>query len=403
MPDPVTAGIAVGGTVVSSVVSAKGAKDAAATGAASADRAAQLQYEQYLQSRQDLSPYREVAVGEEIYANRDAYNDAYSSWEKKLEDAGYSVDDYNRSGGLFGRSIRKLIDQKIGAPPSPEAFGDIDEVTGYTGGALNTLADWGPSQINVQDYLPGTEVPVYDVNGNIVRWEDNSQIPQYDEVDIYSDPSYQFRLNESLGAVDAAAASMGEVVSGNRLNDIMQRAGDMASQEYQAAYGRNVTDYDIARQAESEKYGRDVFSYGAATDEEAKQYGRDLTKFGYDVDREQSMYNRGLGLYGIDYGQETDYLNRLAALSNIGQTATSQTTTAGQNYASNAGDALIASGQAQAAGQLGQANAIAGGIGDLTSLYAMSQYKPLPQQSFYNNYDSGYYTMGPQMPPNYIP
>ena len=67
-------GWALGGAVLGSAyLGSKASKDAAATMAGSADAAAQLQYEQYLQTRQDLSPYREVATGEEIYGNRDLY------------------------------------------------------------------------------------------------------------------------------------------------------------------------------------------------------------------------------------------------------------------------------------------------------------------------------------------
>ena len=50
----------------------------------------------------------------------------------------------------------------------------------------------------------------------------------YDGQDIYSDPSYQFRLNEGLDAVQSGAAAKA-----------LQGYGqDMASQEYQNAYNR---------------------------------------------------------------------------------------------------------------------------------------------------------------------
>jgi hypothetical protein len=66
--------------------------------------------------------------------------------------------------------------------------------------------------------------------------------------------------------------------------------------------------------------------------------------------------------------------NRQAALSGIGQTATNLVGQAGQNYATSAGGALgsygtnvgnlmTGAGAAQAAGQVGMANALTGGLG----------------------------------------
>lgn len=402
----VAAGIAAG-TIGASVIGAYGAKSAADTAASSADAAAQLQHQQYMQSRQDMLPYMYYATGTDTFS-ADLSNQIDSTVQNFIQQERGNLDYYMPGWTeesveemlLSGESMGHGWDERWGSTANDLQMmqQQIDTMPDIEG-ALPQLYNYGQGDISAQDYLPGTEVPVYDVNGNIVRWEDNSQIPEYGEVDIYSDPSYQFRLEESLGAVDAAAAQMGDIVSGNRLYDLMDTAGDMASQEYQAAYERNVTDYDIERQREAEKYSRDVFGYGAATQEEALQYGRDLTEFGYDVQREQEMYNRGLGLYGLDYGQEMDYLNRLASIAGLGQTSTQGLANVGATTASNAGNALISAGQANAAGQMGTANAISNTIGDLTSIYAMSQYQPYPPQMFYNNYDSGYYTMGPQQPP----
>jgi hypothetical protein len=47
----------------------------------------------------------------------------------------------------------------------------------------------------------------------------------------------------------------------------------------------------------------------------------------------------------------------------LGQTALGQTTAAGQNYATGAGNLITGAGAAQAAGQVGAANAVTGGLG----------------------------------------
>lgn len=53
---------AVGGTVLGGVLSSKGAKSAAKTQAAAADRASQVQQEMYEQTRQDLDPFRQAGT-----------------------------------------------------------------------------------------------------------------------------------------------------------------------------------------------------------------------------------------------------------------------------------------------------------------------------------------------------
>lgn len=56
--------------------------------------------------------------------------------------------------------------------------------------------------------------------------------------DIYSDPSYQFRLDEGLKALKAARAATGTLQTGQGLKDITDYAQRSASQEYQSAYER---------------------------------------------------------------------------------------------------------------------------------------------------------------------
>lgn len=60
----------------------------------------------------------------------------------------------------------------------------------------------------------------------------------YNGQDIYSDPSYQFRLNEGLDAVQSGAAAQGGLLSGATLKALQGYGQDMASQEYQNAYNR---------------------------------------------------------------------------------------------------------------------------------------------------------------------
>ena len=127
--------------------------------------------------------------------------------------------------------------------------------------------------------------------------------------DFQADPGYAFRLSEGQKALESQAAARGGLISGGALKAAGRYGQDMASQEYQNAYNRAFTGY------------------------------------GTDVARENQLYNRQ------------------AALAGIGQTSTNLVNQAGQNYATNAGNLMTGGAAAQAAGYVGQANALTGGMG----------------------------------------
>jgi hypothetical protein len=138
--------------------------------------------------------------------------------------------------------------------------------------------------------------------------------------DFTADPGYAFRLSEGQKALDRQAAARGGLISGGALKAATRFGQDMGSQEFGNAYNRALTSY------------------------------------GTDVARENQLYNRQ------------------AAMAGIGQTSTNLVGQAGQNYATGVGNALgsygtnvgnlmTSAGAANAAGQVGMANAITGGLG----------------------------------------
>ena len=129
------------------------------------------------------------------------------------------------------------------------------------------------------------------------------------QVNLGQDPGYAFRLSEGQKALDRSAAARGGLISGGALKAAQRFGQDLGSQEYQNAYNRALTGYNA------------------------------------DVARESTGYNR------------------LAALAGIGQTATNQVGAAGQNMASNVGNLMTSGAAANAAGTVGGANALTGGLG----------------------------------------
>jgi hypothetical protein len=126
--------------------------------------------------------------------------------------------------------------------------------------------------------------------------------------DYQADPGYAFRLAEGQKALDRQAAARGGLISGGALRAAQRYGQEMGSQEFGNAYNRALTGYNT------------------------------------DVARENQLYNRQAGLAGI------------------GQTSTNLVGQAGQNYATNVGNLMTGGAAAQAAGQVGQANALTSGL-----------------------------------------
>jgi hypothetical protein len=115
------------------------------------------------------------------------------------------------------------------------------------------------------------------------------------------DPGYGFRLSEGQKALDRSAAARGGLISGGALKAAQRYGQNMGSQEYQNAFNR----YQTERQATLSPY---------------------------------------------------------MTLAGFGTGANAANAQAGQNYATNAGNMITGGAAAQAAGQVGSANAITGGV-----------------------------------------
>lgn len=124
--------------------------------------------------------------------------------------------------------------------------------------------------------------------------------------DFQQDPGYAFRMSEGLKALDRTAASRGGMLSGAALRGATRYGQDMASQEYTNAFNRYQT-------------------------------------------------NRA------------NQLNPLQSLMGASQTATNAMGQAGQNYATNAGNAYMNAGNARASGYVGSANAWSNALGGATN------------------------------------
>lgn len=129
----------------------------------------------------------------------------------------------------------------------------------------------------------------------------------YTGQDVYSDPSYQFRLQQGQDAIQSSAAAQGGLLSGATLKALQNYGQESASQEYSNAYNRFNAD-------------------------------------------------------------QTNRYNRLSNLVGIGQNAAAQVGNAGAQTSQAIANNTMAGANALAAGQIGSANAWTNGVQQLGSL-----------------------------------
>ena len=110
------------------------------------------------------------------------------------------------------------------------------------------------------------------------------------------DPGYAFRLAEGNRALNQAAAARGGLISGNALKAAQRYGQEMGSQEFQNAYNRALTGYNV------------------------------------------NEANR-LTAYNANQQAKSNAYNQLAGVSGTGQTTAQQIASLGSQYASNVGNA----------------------------------------------------------------
>ncbi len=131
----------------------------------------------------------------------------------------------------------------------------------------------------------------------------------YTGQDIYSDPSYQFRLQQGQDAIQSSAAAQGGLLSGATLKALQNYGQESASQEYSNSYNRFNAD-------------------------------------------------------------QTNRYNRLSNLVGVGGNAAAQTGNAGAQTSQAIANNTMAGANSIAAGQVGSANAWAGAANNLGSMAA---------------------------------
>ena len=205
--------------------------------------------------------------------------------------------------------------------------------SGYT--ALNNISS-----------LTSGPTPYYDANGNptgVVNGNGYLTTPQpnyqyypsyqnFTTQDLYNglSPNYDFQLKQGQGTTNAYNNATGGMVSGNAFKGMQDYTQNFAANAYQTALSNYVNQYNTGLNA--------------------------------NINQQTASSN-------INNANTNSVYNRLASMAGLGQTSLGQTTNAGVVNAANVGSQLVNAGTANASGQVGTANAITGGVNNLSNMY----------------------------------
>lgn len=160
--------------------------------------------------------------------------------------------------------------------------------------AGNTWDQYG-SSLNYDPYIQAG-------NNALDQYTQNLQQPapfSYTGQDLYNDPSYQFRLNEGLNAINRAGGAAGSRISGNRLLDLNNYAQGMASTEFQNAYGRAKdtygTNYNVLQDWLTRMGEMANFGYGAQLNADKLRLAATEGKTGTQTAAANALAAGGLG------------------------------------------------------------------------------------------------------------
>lgn len=168
-------------------------------------------------------------------------------------------------------------------------------------------------------------------------------------------PATRRVLDESMRAIQNSAAGRGNVLSGETLRSLSDRAGDIASGEINNDFNRSLTTFNTNQAQKSDAFNRNLTTFGVNRGERSDAFNRSLTEF------------------NVNRGQEGDFFNRLAALAGLGQTANTTVAGAAQNTGNNVASLLGNIGAARAGGIQGQNSALQGTAGNLGLLALLNQ------------------------------
>lgn len=165
-----------------------------------------------------------------------------------------SVPAYERFNAPNGPAIPTLGNYQSANPNQISAPGQpvVDRITGQVVNAATATTPQAQAadpisaerisgqQIGAPERIQGPQA----LNATLLQNPDKFQ--GVSEADLKADPSYQFRLNQGLGAIQNNKVAQGLGRTGGTLKALSDYAGESASQEYANVYNRKLGEFNNA-------------------------------------------------------------------------------------------------------------------------------------------------------------
>lgn len=315
-------GALAAGNVIGGLIGARGASRAADAQQAATEAAIAEQRRQFDISREDIAPWRTAGLNAlnrlEMLLGTGQTPDVQTA-QAAVDEAQANLNRLSQGGGgVPSQFIEAQIRSILG--PSPVASGDSADPEGrrrwkrdaeQLRASLSRGGQADPAQIQqAQARLDQARNALAQAQTAPAGEDYGSLLRRFTEADFEKAPGYDFRIGEGQKALERSAAARGGLLS------------------------------------------------GAA--------GKALTRYGQEFGSEEFM-----NAFNRDQAEKARIYNMLAGVSGTGQTAAGQLVSAGQATGANISNLLTQGGNAAAAGRVGVANALSGGVQNIADYYAL--------------------------------
>lgn len=228
MPPLAIAAVGAVGSIGGGIIASNGAKDAAATQASAADRASQMQYDQYQQQRKDQEPWKQAGLSA-LYGTGGLLRKVGGGSGAPTYDAAGMAKKKDAFVNSKLSQFANLTNEVNKLPPAFRAQAQSQLNAKLSEARANAGREFDSSQSSGAGYSDQ-----YEVDPELTRGFTND--------DFVKDPGYEFRMAEGQKALERSAAARGGLQSGGTLKALSKYGQDYASNEYGNAYNRFNTD-----------------------------------------------------------------------------------------------------------------------------------------------------------------
>jgi hypothetical protein len=261
-------------------------------------------------------------------AQQQASSDANALSQEQFERQIELQEPFRQQGLAAGNRLNTLLGLELGPDGYAQTFDNFDGdaylaanpvvASDWKGTPFDHWDQWGKSQGRLFTPTPQARQAAFDNRQDPAF---GSLMKDFSMSDYQADPGLEFRRQEGEKGLTRARAAAGLLGSGKYLKDAMSYNSGLASQEYGKAFDR------------------------------------------FQVNR-------------------SNKLNPLQSMMGAGQSSANALGQASQNYASTVGSNILGAGDARAAGAIGSANAIAGGINSAWNNYSQNRLLQQPTSGY---------------------